>query len=183
MRGIVAAVSAPHQFSTIAIALGLTAVLVAGCGGSDEEKTVTETRTEIQTSDTTATDATQSVATTQTVAQGNHGPRYFQTPSRNIGCYLDSSQVRCDIRERSWSPPPKPASCELDWGQGIVVGETDAEFVCAGDTALGGKATLGYGQSAQRGPYLCESAQNGLTCTNTASGHGFFLSKESYRSF
>jgi uncharacterized protein DUF6636 len=176
-------VSARRRLLPAATALGLSALLVAGCGGDDEGKTVTETRTEIQTAGTTATEGTQSAATTETITRGNHGPRYFQTPSQNIGCYLDSSQVRCDIRERSWSPPPKPASCELDWGQGIAVGDGDAEFVCAGDTALGGKATLGYGQSAQRGPFLCESAQDGLTCTNTASGHGFFLSKESYRSF
>ncbi len=29
----------------------------------------------------------------------------FASPSRNIGCYMDSTQVRCDIRKRDWTPP------------------------------------------------------------------------------
>ena len=35
----------------------------------------------------------------------------FQSPSGNIGCFIGKSGVRCDIRTRDWSPPPKPASC------------------------------------------------------------------------
>ena len=65
--------------------------------------------------------------------------RYFATPSRNIGCVLVDGTARCDIRARTWSPPPRPASCppEVDFGQGIVVATAGrAMFVCAGDTAL-----------------------------------------------
>src|SRR6478672_1709483 len=46
----------------------------------------------------------------------------FQSPSGNIGCYIAKSGVRCDIRERSWKPPPKPGYCELDRGQGAEPG-------------------------------------------------------------
>ncbi|MGZ8749063.1 MAG: hypothetical protein ACXWZ2_19220, partial [Mycobacterium sp.] len=35
----------------------------------------------------------------------------FNSPSGTIGCYIDPSKVRCDIQERDWAPPPKPASC------------------------------------------------------------------------
>lgn len=38
----------------------------------------------------------------------------FTSPSGNVGCYLDQTTVRCDISERDWSPPPRPADCELD---------------------------------------------------------------------
>ena len=58
--------------------------------------------------------------------------------------------VRCDIAERDWEPPPAPAYCELDYGQGIALSAGgDPEFVCAGDTALGADAPLPYGESIQ----------------------------------
>ena len=63
----------------------------------------------------------------------------FSSPSGNIGCYIEPTNVRCDIAERTWSPPPKPASCPevVGWGQGLQldVGRP-AGFVCAGDTAF-----------------------------------------------
>ena len=45
-------------------------------------------------------------------------------------------------------PPKAPADCNLDYGQGIQMSAGGApEFVCAGDTALGGGDPLPYGQS------------------------------------
>src|SRR6478609_1456542 len=35
----------------------------------------------------------------------------FTSPGRNIGCFMDPWTVRCDIRDRNWSPPPRPANC------------------------------------------------------------------------
>ena len=47
----------------------------------------------------------------------------FSSPSGNIGCYIQPTNVRCDIAERNWAPPPKPASCPemTGWGQGLVL--------------------------------------------------------------
>jgi hypothetical protein len=169
--------------------VAVLALLLAGCGG--DTKTVTETRTQPATTGRT-TPAQQSTGTTSptqavpVVPAGDHGPHYFETPSHNIGCYLSRHDARCDIRERSWSPPPEPASCKkigLDFGQGLVVGPHRAEFVCAGDTTLGGPAVLPYRRSAQRGTILCVSRVAGITCRNTANGHGFFLSRAAYRIF
>ena len=104
----------------------------------------------------------------------------FSTPSGNIGCVMDPEYVRCDIRERSWDPPPKPADCELDFGQGIeLANETRSHIVCAGDTTLGAEDVLEYGETSKVGPYRCISAAAGITC-QADSGHGFFLSKETY---
>ena len=104
----------------------------------------------------------------------------FSTPSGNIGCVMDPEYVRCDIRDRSWEPPPEPSSCELDFGQGIeLANETRSHLVCAGDTTLGAEDTLEYGETSKVGPYRCVSAAAGITC-QAETGHGFFLSKETY---
>jgi hypothetical protein len=71
---------------------------------------------------------------------------HFASPSGNIACVITSSGdgasvprgVRCDIDQRDWSPPPRPADCELDYGQGVVLGVGEAaELLCAGDTTIG----------------------------------------------
>ncbi|WP_454786270.1 DUF6636 domain-containing protein [Mycobacterium antarcticum] len=108
----------------------------------------------------------------------------FTSPSGNVGCYLDPTTVRCDISERDWSPPPRPADCEFDYGQGIALtaGERPA-FVCAGDTALGGGAPLPYGQSVAAGSLRCDSAESGITCIDSATNHGFSIARERYEMF
>ena len=50
----------------------------------------------------------------------------FASPSGNVGCYLDPSTARCEISERDWSPPPRPADCEFDYGQGINLAAGEA---------------------------------------------------------
>jgi hypothetical protein len=172
--------------SLVCLALAVLTVVAAGCG-DDEETTVTVS-TGVSTSTDPASKVDPSTQPTETAepAAGNDGPNYFTTPSKNIGCYIDSKHARCDIAERDWKPTPEPASCKklgLDYGQGIVVDSTHAEFVCAGDTALGGPKVLGYGESAQRGDFLCESEEDGVTCSHVGNGHGFFLSRQSFRVF
>lgn len=107
----------------------------------------------------------------------------FNSPSGNIGCYIDPSTVRCDIRERDWSPPPKPASCNenVEYGQGLMlnVGEP-ARFVCAGDTALTTGNTLGFGDKIVAGSIECSSAPSGITCWDFQYGGEFSISREAY---
>ncbi|HET9104243.1 MAG TPA: DUF6636 domain-containing protein [Solirubrobacteraceae bacterium] len=103
----------------------------------------------------------------------------FASPSRNIGCYMDRAQVRCDIRNRSFTPPQRPRSCPLDYGQGLIVtGRGRGRYVCAGDTALDGQRALPYGRSISRGPFRCTSLTSGMRCINVRTGHGFALSRQ-----
>jgi hypothetical protein len=109
----------------------------------------------------------------------------FQSPSGNIGCAMSRSfGVRCDIRNKTWQAPPKPASCELDWGFGLNLDRRGrATFVCAGDTVLGQGRHLPFGQSIRRGRFVCRSKRIGMRCINLRNGHGFLLSREVARRF
>jgi|SRR5215216_2984287 len=108
----------------------------------------------------------------------------FASPSGNIGCVMSRAGVRCDIRERDWTPPPKPASCELDWGSGVWVGRRGrASIVCAGDTTLRARRVLAYGDTETLGRFRCVSRRRGMRCVNDRNGHGFLLSRERVRRF
>lgn len=110
----------------------------------------------------------------------------FRSPSGNIGCVMFEGGARCDIRKREWSPPSRPASCpeQVDFGQGLSVEHTgEASVVCAGDTALDPSAApLEYGEASELGGTQCISRSEGITCANH-SGHGFFISVQSYKLF
>ena len=95
--------------------------------------------------------------------------------------------ARCDLRNRSWSPPARPSSCPkiVDFGQGLIVtGSGPGHLVCAGDTTLDPSAKIvRYNTDTVVGSFRCQSRTSGMTCTNTSSGHGFFISFQSYRAF
>jgi uncharacterized protein DUF6636 len=171
------------------ILLGLGASLLAGCGDGD---TVTVSSTSSLQPETTA-DVTPAESSTGSTAKETPSTTEsdeeseligFTSPSGNVGCFIDAHYARCDVMERDWSPPPRPADCEFDYGQGIGLapGE-EPEFMCAGDTALGGGEPLAYGQSIAAGVLRCDSAESGITCRDTKSGHGFAIAREAYRVF
>ena len=110
----------------------------------------------------------------------------FRSPSANIGCVLYEGSARCDVRDRTWTPPPAPPNCDthiVDYGQGVEVDPTGpGRLVCAGDTALDPSAQpLAYGTSTVVGAIRCDSAPDGMSCLNTADGHGFWISAQGYR--
>lgn len=111
---------------------------------------------------------------------------FFKTPSGNIGCIWtnDPHYLRCDIRSGLRPMPRKPSTCDLDYGHGLSMRRTSkAGPLCAGDTALDPRApVLGYGKTWRKPGFSCTSRTSGLTCTNQV-GHGWFLSRESWRVF
>jgi hypothetical protein len=109
----------------------------------------------------------------------------FTSPSGNIGCILSDTLVRCDIGERDWSPPPRPADCPeySDYGQGLLLHPTGpARFVCAGDTAMGAGPVLPYGQFEAGGGMSCNSEPSGMRCSNS-DGRGFSIARQGYEIF
>ncbi len=120
---------------------------------------------------------------------------YFETPSKNIVCAYYSgagtpATLECGVVSGLHPPAPKPATACKDSDPAsnrLSLGAAGKPYgFCSGDAgvlALAGRANvLAYGKSWQKGPFRCTSATTGLTCKNTA-GHGFFLSRQSWRSF
>jgi hypothetical protein len=117
-------------------------------------------------------------------AAAGAGIVHFRTPSGNIQCgYVRFSGsapfLRCEIRSGVRPLPPKPKSCDFDWGAGYAMGRLGRPHVlCISDTIGSPSAPmLRYGQRWRRGGFTCLSRAAGLRCTNRAR-HGFFLSRQ-----
>jgi hypothetical protein len=109
---------------------------------------------------------------------------FFHSPSRNIRCVIDRTAfTRCDITTREWSPPPKPDSCEFDWGNSLGLGfRGRGHFICVSDAVELGRR-LDYGEAIRRGRFRCRSRVTGMRCVNLRNGHGFALSRQGFRRF
>jgi hypothetical protein len=169
------------------MALALTAGVLSACGTQGSGPTTSSTSLPAET--TAAAESTSSPSSAGTTSETTEPEAItqivdFTSPSGNVGCVLDPTYVRCDISERDWSPPPRPADCEFDHGQGIgTPANEQATIVCAGDTAMGGGEPLAYGKSTTKGNLTCDSAEAGITCRDSATGHAFTFSREAYKVF
>jgi hypothetical protein len=131
----------------------------------------------------------------------------FVTPAGQIVCMLGADGVRCDYfaEDKAWEAP-HPGNCDLDWGSSLSVDRT-AGTSCVGDSIVAKAAldsgldswrkasdpmvpwngmtlvALPYGATIVVGTFRCDSATDGVTCTNESTGHGFFMSRESIRIF
>jgi hypothetical protein len=108
----------------------------------------------------------------------------FQSPNEKVGCYVSGQGARCDVRRTRWEAPPPPADCELDYGQGVVVGRHGpAEFVCAGDTTLDpDHDVLRRGFAVTAGRFKCKNrGENTIKCVNERTRAGFVVSRRAVR--
>lgn len=130
---------------------------------------------------------------------------HFVTPSNNEGCAIlgaDSPEPYlwgCALAAQDWSvPKDDPADycydAQIPCGYGIEVTAGDPPHPrYRGDPGFPAAttifettgprtpvATLAYGHSVTYGDVICESAESGVTCSNTASGHGFTVSRAAY---
>jgi len=153
-------------------------------------KTRTKTKTKTNTQTVTVTKTVK--APPPAVPQGafppsRHAPKRlgaFRADDGTIGCRLAGGQARCDIASRTWTPPAKPPSCSLAWGQGLAVGPSGpAHFVCAGDTALDpGGPVVADGADDVVGSLTCQARKVGVTCFDQG-GNGFFIGPTGYTTF
>lgn len=105
----------------------------------------------------------------------------FTNENGNIGCYIDTDGVRCDVGKHDWTPPAKPADCSLDYGQGIQLAPGERpQFVCAGDSTLNSGSPLPLGQAIRAGSLTCVNKLESFTCSDSKGGHGFTISAGAY---
>jgi hypothetical protein len=170
----------------VAVVAGLTALLaVAACGGGPTVRQSGSSPSVAERTTTSEPAAQPGKLLGPAPADREvHELTGFVSPSGNVSCMIDADWARCDIIDRDWSPPPRPADCEFDYGQGISLAPGEqAQFVCAGDTAFGADEVLPYGESMTAGVLRCESAESWITCRDVQNGHGFSISREAYRLF
>jgi hypothetical protein len=120
----------------------------------------------------------------------------FKTPSRNIVCgwTIDdhgAASMECGVKS-GLKPPPRRIHCLAgdpnDRRVSLRSRGRATPVLCAGDPGpllpqIEAKArVLGYGTSTTFGGITCTSRTSGLTCRNR-DRHGFFLSRESWRTF
>jgi hypothetical protein len=117
-------------------------------------------------------------------AIGASGANSFRTPSGNIYCAYEHYSfapidLRCEIRGGIKPLPPKPSTCNADWGAGYSMRQSGlARVLCISDTVYDRKAkVIAYRTTWSGGGFACESRTTGLRCTSP-SGAGFFLSRE-----
>jgi hypothetical protein len=116
----------------------------------------------------------------------------FVTPSGNIVCsvYSDGSGVNCEVREHTWAAPasvhgPYGRACDFTFGglEFYVSQAKPAKLGCyegVSNFNRPGHKTLDYGQTLSRGAISCDSEPSGVTCTDTATGHFFRVSRDNY---
>lgn len=106
----------------------------------------------------------------------------FYSPSHNIVCRMDRRDVTCEIFKRTYRLPAQ-RGCDGVVGYSIRLGRRPGMF-CQSDT-MGGLPgrTLPYGSSIRNASFVCSSTTTGMTCKNRGNGHGFLLSKATYRMF
>lgn len=114
-------------------------------------------------------------------ARAEAASAFFRTPSKNIYCAWTGSpaMLRCDILTGVKPLPPKPRSCDFDWGAGFDLTRAGrARILCVSDSVVtNSPRVLRYGQTWARGGFSCRSRTTGLRCRNVA-GRGFFLSRQ-----
>lgn len=171
-------------------ALPLLLVVAIGCTRPAPLVQQAPAPTPSTTTVTAATAATTAAATSPsaypTFEEAEGEPEWtFRTPDGNVGCSLaPPSFVGCDIMRRTWEPPPKPASCEFDWGYGVALsGDGQAEIVCMADSLNMPAPTLHHGRSVTPNGITCESLPDGVRCRSLSTGRGFVIGRDRYETF
>lgn len=115
----------------------------------------------------------------------------IRTPSGNISCFYvpGGSSLLCDIKQANYLKQVQDqcqARSGLDWHGFTLNAKRKGDIVCSGGILYNSNKnypkyhTLSYGQTWKFAVYTCTSRVTGLTCVNR-TGHGLFISRESWR--
>ena len=115
------------------------------------------------------------------------------SPSGNIGCDLSAHYAGCGVLSyRSNGTYGKDEAGSPKWwfdlssgGTPQLAGRSEGAFSLDEAFRGGGSSpqVVEYGQSVTFGSWVCSSEETGMTCRNTETGHGVFLSSGRYETF
>ena len=115
------------------------------------------------------------------------------SPSGNIGCDLSAHHAGCGVLSyRSDGTYGKDEAGSPKWwfdlssgGTPQLAGRSEGAFSLDEAFRGGGSSpqVVEYGQSVTFGSWVCSSEETGMTCRNTETGHGVFLSSGRYETF
>jgi hypothetical protein len=122
----------------------------------------------------------------------------FASPSGNIRCILNGQDgpapiAMCQISDHTYVVPAgllkdettgRPCPSGSGGGGDFRLDPGKPGFLRCSYSALGSGfgpwPALAYGQTRSLGPLVCDSEPKGMTCTDTASGHFFRVSRQGY---
>ncbi|MFI8569307.1 DUF6636 domain-containing protein [Rhodococcus sp. NPDC078407] len=123
----------------------------------------------------------------QTTYAAIGGAYYFSSPDGLFQCGIVplANRTEAGCQGTTTPVPPRPDDCMISWGNGIrVTNEGPAAFMCAGGAVYtsGGETIdppLAVGASIAEAGFTCTSAENGISCVDDATGHGFRIAPDS----
>jgi len=131
-------------------------------------------------------------------ASGSSGARKvpgFRSPSGNIHCYFDRKAIvpangtkrllTCGLQHADYAMQLQHRCLAGDWHGFVLGAKAKPAIFCAGNANYSFRPVytlLAYGKSRQLGPFTCTSRITGVTCHNR-SGHGLFVSRQTYRTW
>ncbi|MGW4245185.1 DUF6636 domain-containing protein, partial [Nocardia sp. NPDC004722] len=109
----------------------------------------------------------------------------FRSPSGNITCQFTTAigganTIVCDIADHSFTSPQRPAWCDKGrWGNTLTLTEGGTPAFSCASAALSADAlpTLYFNHSTTVGTLTCLSMPDGITCSDTATGHKFHVAR------
>jgi hypothetical protein len=108
----------------------------------------------------------------------------FQNSAGNVSCNLSSGGAACEISNRAYtiSTPPPPCAQHSAWGDRFALSSSGVTIDCHNDTLhVQGEQVLADGQTLSSGTFSCTAEPSAMKCTDSSSGHFFYMSPGSYQ--
>lgn len=123
---------------------------------------------------------------TITTLNGAFPTAVIKTPSGNILCDITETWSGCGIlsllEDRTYGSTDIGPRWQVSFGDGVPTLEASDSGLQAFTTS-GPVQTVEYGQVVHHGSFVCSSAQEGLTCWDSETGHGAFMSRARVETF
>jgi hypothetical protein len=107
----------------------------------------------------------------------------FQNSAGNVSCNLGGGSAACEISNRAYPPPTAPPPCAQHsaWGDRVSLTQGGTvQIDCHNDTLhVPGAQVLANGQTLSSGNLSCTADAASMRCTDSSTGHYFFLSPNS----